>query len=147
VKRWEHENRGLLEEMPWLREHINPHDPDALYGRIADLRNIPLLGYSRAGYPEYFRDVLTLLGGKSAGKKQHSPFAEEYDSGSALIASVQSGQGAALVAEGIGQLAGSGIVLLPLVPRKTAVTLVAAWRGKKAPAAVLPFLEALRTPV
>lgn len=114
--------------------------------RIADLRNIPLLGYSRADYPEYFRDVLTLLGGKAAGKKQPSPFAEEYESGSALIAAVQSGQGAALVVEGIGQLAGSGIVLLPLVPRKTALTLVAAWRGKKVPAAALPFLEALRTP-
>ena len=117
------------------------------YLGIADLRNVPLLGYSRASYPEYFRDVLTLLGGKAGGKKQPSPFAGEYDSGSALIAAVQSGQGAALVAEGIGQLAGSGIVLLPLVPRKTAVSLVAAWRGKKAPASALPFLEALRTSV
>ena len=113
--------------------------------RIEDLRNLPLLGYSRTGYPEYFRDVLTLLGGKAGGKKQPSPFAEEYDSGSSLIAAVQSGRGAALVAEGFEQIAGPGIVLLPLVPRKAAVTLVVAWKGRKPPVTAIPFLEALRT--
>lgn len=115
--------------------------------RIADLRGLPLLGYSRSGYPEYFRDVLALLGVKAGGKRQPSPFAEEYDSGSSLIAAVESGRGVALVAAGLGQIAGSGIVLLPLLPRKTAVTLAAAWRGGKPPATAFPFLEALRASI
>jgi DNA-binding transcriptional LysR family regulator len=112
--------------------------------RITEIRNLPLLGYSRSGYPEYSRDILTLLGGKTGGKKQTSPFAEEYDSGSSLIAAVQSGRGIALVSEGLSQIAGKGITLIPLQPKKTAVTLCAVWSGKKPPASALPLLEVLR---
>jgi len=111
--------------------------------RITDLRDLPLLGYSRSGYPEYSRDVLTLLGGKAGEKKKASPFAEEYDSGSSLIAAVQSGRGIALVAEGLGQIAGTGISLIPLQPKKTAVTLSAVWSGKKPPALAALLLEEL----
>ena len=115
--------------------------------RITNLRNFPLLGYSRAGYPEYFRDVLTLLGGKLGGKKQTSPFAEEYDSGSSLIAAIQSGRGIALVAEGLGQIAGKEIAFIPLHPKKTAVTLSAVWSGKKPSTLAALFLEELLSDV
>lgn len=115
--------------------------------QIADIRNLPLLGYSRSGYPEYSRDILTLLDGKAAGKKQASPFAEEYDSGSSLIAAVQSGRGIALVSEGLSQIAGKGITLIPLRPRKTAVTLSAVWSGKKPSALAALFLEGLLSEV
>jgi len=111
--------------------------------RMTDLRDLSLLGYSRSEYPEYFRSVAGLLHGKDPGKATPSPFAEEYESVSSLLAAVESGRGVALVSSGMGQLAGAGIVLRSLTPKTTAVTLTAVWPGKKPPAATALFLESL----
>lgn len=111
--------------------------------RADHLKGLPLLGYSRMGYPEYFRSVVRLLKRKDPGKATPSPFAEEYESVSSLLAGVESGRGVALVASGMGGLAGRGIALRPLLPKTRAVTLTAVWLGKKPPAPIAQFLEGL----
>lgn len=111
--------------------------------RIGHLKDLPLLGYSRTGYPEYFRSVVHLLSGKNPGKATPSPFAEEYESGSSLLAGVESGRGAALVASGMARFAGKEVVLRPLVPKTTAATLTAVWSGKNSSGITLLFLEEL----
>lgn len=114
--------------------------------RMSDLLDLPLLGYSRSGYPEYFRSVAFLFGGKNPGKATPSPFSEEYESVSSLLAAVESGRGAALVSSGMGQLAGPGIALRPLLPKTTAAVLTAVWQGRKPAGSTALFLVFLSSP-
>lgn len=38
VERWTNRHSRVLNEMPWIRDAVEPHDPAALYGRLGDLR-------------------------------------------------------------------------------------------------------------
>ena len=111
--------------------------------RLEQLKDEPLLGYSRSDYPEYFRDVSILLESQPETQKPLHPFAEEYDSHSSLIAAVESGRGVAIVVSGLAQLTGSGITLVPLLPKKFAVSLCAVWLGKQPTALAKAFLQTL----
>ncbi|NBV86314.1 MAG: LysR family transcriptional regulator [Verrucomicrobia bacterium] len=111
--------------------------------KSADLRGERLLGYTRSGYPEYHQQVAELLG---SAKGKDSPVDEEHDSATALMAAVESGRGVALVASCFAKLAGTRLLVRPIVPRTRAATLSALWKGTKGKAPSGPashFLQAI----
>lgn len=71
-----------------------------------------LIAYTRADYPEY----RSWLSGLLAPLGCSPMIAEEHDSATSLIASVEAGRGIALVQEGFENLAGKRLILRPLIP-------------------------------
>lgn len=71
-----------------------------------------LIAYTLADYPEYH----AWLAGLFAPLEQAPQIAEEYDSATSLIASVESGRGIALVQQGFECLAGPRLKVRPLTP-------------------------------
>ena len=74
------------------------------------LRQERLIGYDRAGYPEYHVWLQTVFGGEAPA------LAEEHDSVTSLIAAVESGRGAALVSKSLACFSGPRLKLRPLRP-------------------------------
>lgn len=79
---------------------------------LAKMAAEPLIGYSRADYPEYhvaIEEIFAKLG------KTPGPI-EEHDSVSSLIAAVEAGHGLALVPSAMACMVGPRLKILPLVP-------------------------------
>ena len=113
---------------------------------LADLRSIPwkklagenLVGYSKAGYPEYHEELETLF--KRIGGKMK--IAEEQDGVTSLIAAVEAGRGIAFVPSCVSCMAGPRLKVIPLTPPSDPIVVGAFRReGEKSPA-VQKFIAA-----
>jgi LysR family transcriptional regulator, benzoate and cis,cis-muconate-responsive activator of ben and cat genes len=108
--------------------------------KVARLVHEPLVAYARADYPEYHHMLDDLF--RSTGQKYR--VVEEQDSASALLASVESGRGLAVVPACMALLAGGRVRLRPLHPLPGALAVGSACRSQKLPAAAQKFLQAAR---
>jgi LysR family transcriptional regulator, benzoate and cis,cis-muconate-responsive activator of ben and cat genes len=100
----------------------------------------PLVAYASADYPEYHTMLDDLF--QSTGQKYR--VLEEQDSAPALLASVESGRGVAVVPSCMAILAGGRVKLLPLHPLPDALAVGTACRVEKPSAAAQKFLQAAR---
>ncbi len=114
---------------------------------LAELKSIslkqvagePLVVYSRKDYPEYHEMLDRLFAG---GRKPR--IAGEHDSGTSLIAAVESGQGLALVPSCLACMVGARLKLLPLRPASPPILVVAIWRREADGALAEKFMACLR---
>ena len=108
---------------------------------LVEVAQEPLIALSRQEYPDYHE----LLEGFFVQQKAKPRIAEEHDSVSSLIASVEAGNGVAIVAESIDCIAGARLKLVPLLPAVTPIIIGAAWEKKRRLGAVAQkFLDCAR---
>ncbi len=103
---------------------------------IAAISGEPLIGYSRADYPEYQQRLDVVFNG-------HGPqIIEEHDSVTSLIAAVEAGRGVALLPECVACLAGSRLQMVPVTPEPEPVVVGAVCRQRAELAMVEDFVRA-----
>jgi LysR family transcriptional regulator, benzoate and cis,cis-muconate-responsive activator of ben and cat genes len=131
----------LLREYPMCVAVARTH-PFARLKRVTreQLVREPLLAYARADYPEYHAMLDDLFG--STGPKYR--VVQEQDSASALLASVESGRGVAVVPSCMAILAGGRVKLRSLHPLPDALAVGTACRLQKLSPAAQKFLQAAR---
>jgi LysR family transcriptional regulator, benzoate and cis,cis-muconate-responsive activator of ben and cat genes len=79
---------------------------------LAQVARERLIGYSRAGYPEYHERMRELF----SSLPQPPEIAEEHDNSTSLIAGVESGCGVAVVQQGFECMSGPRLKVRPLTP-------------------------------
>ena len=100
-----------------------------------------LITYTLADYPEYHAWLADLF----APLKRPPHIAEEHDSSTSLIASVEAGRGVALVQQGFDCLSGPRLKVHPLVPAPPPFVVGVAYRKESSSAAaVANFITAVR---
>jgi DNA-binding transcriptional LysR family regulator len=107
---------------------------------LAEVVREPLVIFGREDYPEYFEALTEIL----APTKTRPRVAEEHDSVTSLIASVESGAGIAIVSESIGCIAGRRLKLAPLSPAPPPIVVGAVWPTTSFSPAAERFLEAAK---
>ena len=120
------------------------HEPDASSRPrppvgLHHLAGEQLIGYARAGYPEYHEWLASLFGPLAP-----PAIAEEHDSSLSLIAAVEAGRGVALIAQGLESLAGPRLKIRALNPAPAPVVVGVAYRKGKITAVAEKFVAALR---
>ena len=108
--------------------------------KLAELAQCPLLGLNRTEYPDY-EELLEAIFAPAGIKPR---MAEEHDSISSLIAAVESGNGAAVVTESIGCIAGPRLKLTRISPPPPPLIVVAAWLEKGLSPTGKQFLKCAR---
>lgn len=98
----------------------------------------PLIGYSRADYPEYHASLVELF----APLGQTPAFSEEHDSVTSLIAAVEAGRGIALIPSSMTCFAGPRLKILPIVPATVPIIVGALYREGTVSLAVQKFIAA-----
>jgi len=99
-----------------------------------------LIAYTLADYPEYHAWLADLF-----GPLQGAPLiAEEHDSSTSLIASVEAGRGVALVQQGFECLAGPRLRIRPLTPAPPPFVVGVAYRKDANSPAVEKFITAAK---
>lgn len=102
----------------------------------------PLIGYSRAEYPEYHEQLEKIF----ASTKRKPQIVEEHDSVTSLIAAVESGRGIALAPSCLSCMVGPRLKLLPLkMTPPDDVIVGAAWRKENLSPVGERFLESLKS--
>jgi DNA-binding transcriptional LysR family regulator len=131
----------LLREYPLCVAMARAH-PFAKFRRVTreQLVREPLVAYASADYPEYHTMLDDLF--RSTGQKHR--VLEEQDSAPALLASVESGRGVAVVPSCMAILAGGRVKLRPLHPLPDPLLVGTACRVQKPSAAAHKFLQAAR---
>jgi DNA-binding transcriptional LysR family regulator len=131
----------LLREYP-MQVAVPRNHPFAKLKRVTreQLIGEPLVAYTRADYPEYHATLDDLF--QSTGRKYR--VAAEQDSASALLASVESGHGLAVVPASMAMLAGGRVKLRPLEPAPKALAVGSVCRSQKLSPAAQKFLKAAR---
>jgi len=117
-----------------LRLAVAPNHPLARRRSVpmAEVAKLPLIGYSREGYPEYHKFLDSLF----APTKLKPHIVEEHDSVTSLIAAVEAGYGVALAPESLVCFAGPRIKLTALSPEPAPIVIGAAWpKGSRHPTA------------
>lgn len=102
----------------------------------------PLIGYTRADYPEYHAGLDALfapLGGK------RGPM-EEHDGATSLIAAVESGRGVSVVSQSFACFVGQRLKLLPIHPAPEPFAVGLLYRKGKLTTAETAFIQAARQP-
>jgi DNA-binding transcriptional LysR family regulator len=98
----------------------------------------PLIGYSRADYPEYHTAIAELF-----GEFPDAPnIAEEHDSVTSLIAAVEVGRGVALVPSCMKCLAGPRLKILALTPAAASIVVGAVCRKESDSSVAKKFVAA-----
>jgi DNA-binding transcriptional LysR family regulator len=131
----------LLREYP-LQVAVPRTHPFAKLKRVSreQLVREPLVAYVRGDYPEYHAMLDDLFG--PTGQKYR--VVQEQDSASALLASVESGRGVAVVPSCMAILAGGRVKLRSLHPLPDALAVGTACRAGMPSAAAQKFLQAAR---
>ena len=108
---------------------VSRHHPFARrqFVTLADVAREPLIALSKQEYPDYHESLDALF----SATKAKPAIAEEHDSVSSLITSVEAGNGIALVAESIDCIAGRRLKLVRLSPPAPPLIIGAAWERKK----------------
>jgi DNA-binding transcriptional LysR family regulator len=99
-----------------------------------------LIAYTLADYPEYH----AWLAGLFAPLKRPPQIAEEHDSSTSLIASVEAGRGVALVQQGFDCMAGPRLKIRPLTPAPPPLVVGVAYRKDTNAPAKEEFISAAR---
>lgn len=99
-----------------------------------------LIAYTLADYPEYHAWLSDLF----ARLKQPPQIAEEHDSSTSLIASVEAGRGVALVQQGFECLTGQRLKVRPLTPAPPPFVVGVAYRKEDGSAATAGFIRAAK---
>lgn len=103
---------------------------------LAQLANEPLIGYSRAEYPEYHQYLEKIFAGRPPR------LAEEHDGIASVIAAVEAGRGMALVPGCVACMVGPRLKIIPLNPKGEMIPVGAIWKSGETPAAVEKFIAA-----
>ena len=104
---------------------------------LAQLANEPLIGYSRADYPDYHAQLEKLFA------PNHAPrVAEGHDGVASLVAAVESGRGFALVPDSFDCMVGPRLKIIPLNPKRETIPVGAIWKRDSALPLVEKFVEA-----
>jgi len=129
--------RGLkfaeLTQLP-IRLAVAPKDPMARARSVslAEVAKRPLIGFSRADYPDYHE----LLDNIFRPEKLKMRITEEHDGVASLIAAVESGAGVAVVTESLSCVTGARLKFLKISPEPKPLVLGAVWlKDELAPAA------------
>ena len=117
---------------------VPPEHPFAKLSAVplAQVVSYPLIGYSREDYPEYLQHLEQLF----AGQRLKFRIAEEQESVTSLIASVEGGRGIALVPSCLTCLVGPRLKIVPLKDATREIEVGAASR-KGASAVVKRFIR------
>ncbi|HWB61501.1 MAG TPA: LysR substrate-binding domain-containing protein [Chthoniobacteraceae bacterium] len=100
-----------------------------------------LVGYSKAGYPEYHEELEELF--KMVGSKMK--IVEEQDGVTSLMAAVESGRGIAFVPSCMACMAGPRLKVIPLTPPSQPIVVGAFRREGEKSAAVQKFIAAAKS--
>lgn len=107
---------------------------------VPRLLNEPAVAYSHAEYPDY-HDFLKRILGPSAKRLR---IEEECDSGTSLLAAVESGKGIAIVSSIFEKTCGQRLRLIPLTPAPAPAVVGLAHLVKPASVAAVTFVERLQ---
>lgn len=107
---------------------------------IKQLLDERLVAYTRADYPEHHAWLVELF----APFKRAPQIAEEHDSSTSLIASVEAGRGVALVLQGFDCLAGPRLKVRPLIPPPPSLVVGVAFRKETNSSATRSFIAAVK---
>jgi DNA-binding transcriptional LysR family regulator len=121
---------------------VNPAHPLARARKVGleQVAEERLIAYTLADYPEYHAWLADLF----APLKRAPQIAEEHDSSTSLIASVEAGRGVALVQQGFDCLSGPRLKVRPLAPALPPFVVGIAYREKSNTGATAKFIEAAR---
>jgi DNA-binding transcriptional LysR family regulator len=108
--------------------------------RLEQVAGERLIAYTLADYPEYH----AWLAGLFAPLKRSPHIAEEHDSATSLIASVEAGRGVALVQQGFDCLSGPRLKIRPLAPAPAPFVVGIASRKEAHSAATESFIAATK---
>ena len=111
--------------------------------KLAELAQSPLIALSRADFPEYHEMLEALF--DTCKTKPH--IAEEHESISSLMASVEAGNGVAFVPESMACIAGPRLKFTRLSPAPQPLVVVAVWPASGLTAAAEQFLDFARKAV
>lgn len=125
-----------------MRLAVPPKHPFARHRSVSltQIAREPLVVFSRKDYPDYHE----LLEGIFAGSKLKLHIAEEHDSGTSLIAAVESGAGVAITAESLACSVGPRLKLIPISPAPPPIILGIGWRNGALSSAAQTFVECAR---
>jgi len=107
---------------------------------LAQVAREPLIGYSRAEYPEYHESLLKLF----AAIKDKPHFAEEHDGVTSLITAVEIGRGVALVPSCLSCMVGPRLKLIPLKPAAGIIVVGAVSKSTARLPVVEKFIAAMK---
>lgn len=126
-----------------MRVAVAPKHPLASRRSLGsdDLVQHPLIALSRSDFPEYHQMLAQFF---ATGKPR---IAEEHDSIASLTASVEAGNGVALVPESMGCVAGTRLKLVQLSPAPPPLIVAAVWPESGLSETAAEFLECARKAV
>ena len=107
---------------------------------LAQVTREPLIGYSRAEYPEYHESLSKLF----AAIKDKPHFAEEHDGVTSLITAVEIGRGVALVPSCLACMVGPRLKLIPLKPAAGIIVVGAVSKSTARLPVVETFIAAMK---
>jgi DNA-binding transcriptional LysR family regulator len=107
---------------------------------LAQVTREPLIGYSRAEYPEYHESLSKLF----AAIKDKPHFAEEHDGVTSLITAVEIGRGVALVPSCLSCMVGPRLKLIPLKPAAGIIVVGAVSKSTARLPVVETFIAAMK---
>jgi DNA-binding transcriptional LysR family regulator len=121
---------------------VHPAHPLARARKVelAQVANERLIAYTLADYPEYHAWLADLF----APLKRPPKIAEEHDSATSLIASVEAGRGVALVQQGFDCLTGPRLKVRALTPVPPPLVVGIAYRKDATSPATVNFIAAAR---
>jgi DNA-binding transcriptional LysR family regulator len=108
--------------------------------KLSEIAREPLITYSRKDYPDAYENLMAMF----AAAKSKPRIAEEHDSVSSLIASVEAGNGVAIAVESLACTAGPRLKLIPLSPAPPPLVIGAAWVKNGLTPAAEGFLKCAR---
>ena len=119
---------------------VNPAHPLARARKVGleQVARERLITYTLADYPEYHAWLADLF----SGLKQTPQIAEEHDSATSLIASVEAGRGVALVQQGFDCLTGPRLKVRPLTPAPQPLIVGVAYRKETSSPITKNFIAA-----
>jgi DNA-binding transcriptional LysR family regulator len=105
---------------------------------LAQLADEPIIGYSRAEYPDYCEHLeRTFI---SVGRTPR--VAEEHDGVASLVAAVESGRGFALVPDSFECMVGPRLKIISLNPKGETISVCAIWKRSETLPAIEQFVAA-----
>ena len=122
---------------------VSPKSPLATKKRVTmeEATALPWLAYSKAEYPEY-HEALDSCATATSFKPR---VVEEHDSFTSLLAAIEIGRGAAMLASSMALLAGGRVKLIPLHPAPPPLVVGIAYDAAQLSFAGKKFLEAARS--
>ncbi|MBA4150813.1 MAG: LysR family transcriptional regulator [Verrucomicrobia bacterium] len=110
---------------------------------LRDVVGEPIVAFSRKEYPDYHELLARIVG----PHLKQLRFAEECDSGTSLIAAVESGKGITFSASFITETAGRRLNYIPLIPAPSPLIVGIAYRKETLTPLAHSFVETIRSVV